>query len=85
MYKDWKQKLDLLQWSQLRKTQREEGLKSIDRALGILWILTGTGLGTKQGILASDINFSNQEIMLIDKWWLYYRNNNDDDDDKRQM
>lgn len=41
-------KLDLLHWSQLRRTLNKVGLKCIDRALGILLVLIGTGLGTNK-------------------------------------
>lgn len=41
-------KLDLLHWSQLRRTLNKVGLKCIDRAQGILLVLIGTGLGTNK-------------------------------------
>lgn len=41
-------KLDLLHWSQLRRTLNKAGLKCIDRARGILLVLIGTGLGTNK-------------------------------------
>lgn len=72
VYKDWEQKLDLLQWSQLRKTQQgrvEVHWQGTGNSVNTDW--HGLGYKLSNGILLSEINFlelrnyTNRQMIII--------------------